>query len=195
MSIVVYHKGQLAADRRALQSARTYLENLAVMQKIHVSPCKRIALGYCGDKLEQATIDGHLEWLLLRLISGEVNKDHSVLKIKAEDWLEGADTSMIIMTASNAYLYSRRVECLIDITDTHHAIGNGAAMAFVCIAAGLTPKDTIVSVSEISNQCGEGVNHISQKELKPLVEVAVKPKTKPRSGRNAGSAKAAQGKV
>lgn len=187
MSIVVYHKGQLAADRLALQGARTYLENISVMQKIHVSPCKRIALGYCGDKLDQTTIDNHLEWLLVRLISGEVNKDSSVLKIKLEDWLNGVDTSMIVMTAEKAYIYSRRVECLIDVTDTHHAIGNGAPMAYVCIGAGLTPEATIKEVSVVSNQCGAGVDVINQKELKPLVESAIKPKPKSRSNRNAGS--------
>jgi hypothetical protein len=183
MSLVLYHNGQLAGDRLGRLFAHSHLETCEDMQKIFVNDAKTIAIGYCGNAVDSASIFAVMEILKIRMMSREAELSEEGFLNDAEvDWgpINKLPTSMIAMTHTQAWHFDNvKDKQFTDITDARVAMGNGSYMGYVCLAHGLTPHDAVIEVSKLSTDVGYGVDSVKMSDLKPL-NPAVKRKPTPR---------------
>lgn len=167
MSLIIYHNGQLAADRLGQNVKTPYARAQEVMVKLHVHPSKKFALAYCGYKLDDWVLESAMELLRIHLEIREMRRVGFEVKLPEDiPKLPDIDCTAIVLTHDSAlYMDVLGSMSFSTITSGRLACGNGAQMGYVCLEHGLTPREAVLKTAEISHDVGLGVDSIEMSDL------------------------------
>lgn len=173
MSLNVYHKGILLADRVAISTAES-LPYTSEMIKLHISKSLFFAYTYCGDRLLQRNFRLMDEAIMAMLLKHSYDKRTAPLVVFKEYEHVFGDRSIIIMTRDQVF-FTRADKTFSELdTSDWLAFGTYSPAWRVAASSGLsTVKAAQVAVDYVT-QKKYPIDHINVKQLKPFPVVTDK---------------------
>lgn len=171
MSIVIYSKGVLGADRRCIINGAQWNVFQAPGKKVHMHESKTFAIAFAGHipgpRSLKLIFDTIHDMLLAFHIEGVDDNLTLTDEIKSRLFSESR-SSIIAMTKSDVWLFSEKQTAWIEITHLDYFNGNGAPCAAMCLGAGLSVDKALQEIPAISGECGDGYDIVKVSELKAM---------------------------
>lgn len=167
MSVLIYHKGIIAADSRAVIDRGYYSEDLGAMLKLWVNGDNDLVFGFCGDNATHAT---RAYWqLALEPIVRALDPSDDINAPLPEELVDlfgaKADRSLVVMT--RRYLYATDDKTIYKADDSHstHGHGNGLRVAKLGAYNGLDAVAAVKLAISVTPECGGAVVSFKQRDL------------------------------
>lgn len=167
MSVVLYHKGIIAADSRAVIDRGYYSEEIGAMLKLWKNVEGDMVMGLCGENIDHAT---RARWQLdlepiIRALDPSNDIHGDLPEYMHEMFGPKADRSLLVMT--KRYLYSFDDKTVYKADDSHHTHGNGNGLrvAKLGVYNGLDAVEAVKLAIRVTPECGGTVLSFKQREL------------------------------
>lgn len=182
MTIIVYSKGQLAADTRALQGSsesNTYDYFTAhSVTKLKLLARGTLAVAVSGSVPTQTQWNTIQDIFLRNIIVSEmIIKEPKVFLDKQEaKQINSRNSHFVVLSKNHAYFVaaeekdSTPIFARID-TDLPLAYGSGSRAAYMALKMGKSAKQAAEFACDIEATCSYPINSISQKDLIELNEI------------------------
>ena len=167
MSVLIYHKGVIAADSRAVIDRGFYSEDLGSMLKLWVNGENDLVFGFCGENVADS---GRAYWqILLDPIVRALDPSNEVSAPLPEE-LHGmfglkSDRSLLVM--SRRYLYATDDKIIYKADDSHHTHGHGNGLRVAKLGAynGLDAVAAVKLAISVTPECGGAIVSFKQRDL------------------------------
>lgn len=136
--------------------------------KIHKHESNTFAIGITGHMPGPRSLKAIMSTMYTMLLKHHIedSSESMTLTDEIKDTLfNETRNSIIVMTASDTWLMEKIQKQWVEITHMDYFMGNGAAAAVICIAAGLDVSQSIGELSFVSTECGPERDIVKMKEL------------------------------
>lgn len=167
MTVLVYHEGILGADKRALmEECISHSERISTVTKIHLSSCKRFAIGMVGGGRLPKDIPKVMSLLGAVIFKYKLaNCTQSVLTDEEREFLDLENTLYLAVTSDCLFLFNDKGAR--QITGSIF-MGSGANVARGAIECGKSVRDAIVIAGKYITTVGNGIDIIDCSDLLPI---------------------------
>jgi hypothetical protein len=168
MSVVIFHRGIIAADSRAIIDRGYHTEDVGSMLKLWSNESKDMVFGICGENvanIQRAYWMEEFEPLVRALDVDELKVSLPLPEtLQKRFGMEGVN-SLNIMTKRE--LYTASGESLYKVDDSHetHGYGNGLRIAKLACYNGYNAIQAVELACQISVECALPVRSYRQKDL------------------------------
>lgn len=181
MSLIVYSKGVLAADTRAIQNFQSSPDHIGVSlatKKIHVYDNK-YAIAVCGanmDEKDWAQV-GAVLYTKILILELDLTKTDAPMTIDDILAINSWQRQFIVMTRDYVYLLSndgnlnidRELSLVRHDRDVNIMFGSGSHVANVALTYGKSAAGAVEFTSSIVRTVGGPVVSVWHGDLKPLI--------------------------
>lgn len=167
MSVVIYHKGVIAADSRAVIDRGYYSEDIGAMLKLWNNPENTLVFGLCGENTDYAT---RAKWGIdLLPIITELDTSLDITgdlpKYMHEMFGPNANMSLLVMSKRYLYAFDEKTVYKADTSHQTHGHGNGLRVAKLGAYNGLDAVAAVKLAIKVTPECGGTVVSFKQREL------------------------------
>ncbi|WBF04726.1 hypothetical protein [Erwinia phage vB_Ea277G] len=168
MSIVLYHRGIIAADSRAIIDRGYNSEDLGAMLKLWDNEAGDMVLGMCGENTDFTT---RVSWQLsieplVRALDVTDDVSIELPEYMHKTFGPQADRSMLVLTKRYLYAFDDTTLYKADTSHKTYGHGNGLRIAKMGAYNGLDAVAAVKLAIAVNPDCGGTVVSFKQRDLK-----------------------------